>query len=560
MPRKRRPDQGPPIPRVRAACVYCKIKRLKCSETRPCLHCVSTAVQCLEVETTRRCRRTYHRTFSEDEIDSLSPSQDTLQPAYNLEDLSHAGNTRTSDYVQVDSSTDVQVYSAAAHVDVETVDVDLPIVGHTSTVVVLDKGLRATMDSFLEHPIFLSRPSTPTTLGLLDSHPEYRALWYHYTEILSCLHTSHEKSSNPIVRVLAPVALSSEPLLAVLLASSLENYRSLRGLEPDQEMLASLINKAVTGVQLDLERAEDGQVADTTLATVIALCDFEIVARKRATTSSWRVHLDGAKRIIALRGGPDQVKALSELNKFLLKWLAYFDIMSSMTSTSITAEPLFQGNYWMRSDYEQTYSVEDDVKLDPYMGFLQNVVPYFLEIGQLTRTKAEFDNSMNLRTANELYTRCREIENALLTSLGSIPSHDWMSETKVAVLIDCHDAFTYSTLIHLYRRVEAIPSQAEDVRNAVSHGLRHIQNSCTGDSTDIDASLLFPLFTFGCEACEVKDREFVLDRLHALGALGLGNVDRAIEVLVSVWESQVQSPGIEWTEILNMFHWEVNLA
>lgn len=568
MPRKRRPDQGPPLPRIRNACVRCREKRFKCSESKPCSHCLAADVPCtIHRSLKRRCTEAEHAeadTQREDDVVELT--RDDFLLADSFVTRSRLESVRLDDR----SDHEAIVYdstrgSAAGPKDGSESSVEDSSVLTTSA---------ASMDAFLETPIFLSRPSTPVTSRLLELNPQYRELWYHYTEILSNLHTPHEVSSNPIVQVLSPVAQSHDPLLAVLLASSLENYRSLRGLAPDEALLTTLINTAVVGVQRELTTTVDGKVGDETLATVIALCDFEVVARKRATTSSWRVHLEGARRLISLRGGPKCVVGRdSDFYQFLIKWLAYFDIMAALTNTNPDASPLFEGKYWLKAHGEDAVLEQEDFKLDPYMGFLQNVVPFFIEIGHLTKAKRHLQRALNLREAHELHLRCRLLESSLKDTLGTATGQAWMSPKKLSIMIDCHDAFVYSTMIHLYRRVEGLGSGTPDVRTAVIQGLAHIARSCQQEDDDddretIDSSLLFPLFTFGCEAASAAERAFVLDRLTALGALGLGNVDRAVEVLLSIWASSEGDDAwhdsdrqLDWDQILHMFHgWEVNLA
>lgn len=561
MPRKRRPDQGPPVPRIRTACSYCKVKRLKCSEDRPCNHCVAAGVGCVYVAPTKR-RRTLCSAVSSIELDTVQSVAQVVDRDLELGNPSQvlvAGIP--SDFL---SQRPEAIFDGILDRFDDTELSDRTPLCQASPGFLTDLLFADTevWESFLANPIFLSRPTTPVTSSLLDTHPQYRELWHHYTEVLCSLHTSHDKSTNPIIKILSPVAQSSDSLLAVLLACSLENYRSLRGLGPDEELLTTLINVAVRGVQKELANVQDGHsfIMDTTLATVIALCDFEVVARKRATTSSWRVHLDGAKHIISLRGGPETCNSATELYRFLLKWLAYFDIMSSMTSTEAFVDPLFQGNYWLQSGGHDGMN-EDEYKLDPYMGFLQDIVPFFKEIGDLARIRNGKGFLTNLREASLLHKRCRTIENSLKQSLGTVSGHNWMGAGRLAVLTECHDAFVYSTLVHLYRRVEGIPSEMSDVQFAVNRGLQHIVRSSQKVPSDVDSSLLFPLFTFGCETSIPSDKELVLDKLKALGALGLGNVDRAIEVLLAVWERHhSEGHALEWDEILKLFNWEVNLA
>ena len=532
MPRKRRADQGPPIQRCKNACQRCREKRFKCSDdVRPCLRCLQDDVECRP--SSARVRGKKRRVVNDRDSGT---NQNT--PAVN----------EPVDQVLYDSGTESQLTSESIRdqLDVTAIQSDL-----------YDNDEMTSLPS----SILPWTPTVPRTSSLLSSNSQYRMLWHHYVDTLACLHSSHDKTSNPIIRVLGPVAQSSESLLAVLLASSLENLRSLRGEKPDQELLTSLLNTAVHGIQREIAQSPSGMVSDQCLAAVIALCDFEIVARKRATTSSWRVHLEGAKKIIDLRGGPRSKSSDTDLWKFLMKWLAYFDIMSSITPTSSTSEPLFQGVYW-RSQNES--DEESEFRLDPYMSFLQDVMPMFFEISALMQEKRELNMKLplDLELASNLLHKCRLLEAKLYKTLGQVSGQAFIHPRKLNIMINCHDAFVQASLIHLYRRVEGLPSQAPVVRKAVAEGLCNIASSCQLNGEDfIDASLLFPLFTLGCEIFTDRERRYILDRLLGLQALGLGNVDRAIEVLQEIWSQPIEADkSLDWDDILGMFNWEVNLA
>lgn len=564
MPRKRRLDQGPPVPRCKNACLRCRTKRLKCSDRRrPCTCCIDAGVECLSAPPEHRGKRRQDVIARQRYI--LDDCNLEVSEEANLE-LARHDDYRSAECPSKSLANTIE--HGVRPLSTSTIIVDeecfSPPAQEMSSIATIYDSAEIT---HLPSIPLLWTPANTFSSTLLETAPHLKVFWHHYVNILACLHSSHEKSSNPIIRILGPIAQSSDTLLAVLLASSLDNYKSLRGEKPDQALLASLLNTAVVGIQTELSESRDGQVSDTCLASVIALCDFEVVARKRAASSSWRMHLEGARRIIQLRGGPQANQGPNpDLYRFLVKWLAYFDVMSSITPTSTTVEPLFEGVYWRQPSLGAHISEDDEAefRLDPYMSFLQDVMPMFFEIGVLTQRKQLLNakDNLNLRDADDLLKSCRMLEARLRMTLGKVSGQAFIGATKLNIMINCHDAFVQASLIHLYRRVEGLSSHNEIVRAAVGAGLCHIANSCFLEGEDfVDSSLLFPLFTLGCEVFETTERRYLLDRLRSLQALGLGNVDRAIDVLQVIWADQTMpETGPNWDDILGMFDWEVNLA
>ncbi|BFZ53220.1 hypothetical protein PYCC9005_000243 [Savitreella phatthalungensis] len=397
---------------------------------------------------------------------------------------------------------------------------------------------------------------TPGSSKLLENE-QLRMLWHHYLGTLAILHTPHGNSAvNPIITILGPFAVHSDSLLSVLLAASLENYCALRGQPPQMELLTTLINYAITQVSQELATMRDTQAPSIkTLATVVALCDYEVVARKRASSSSWTVHFDGAKRLVWCMGGP-RGEHDSPIFRFLIKWLAYFDISGSLTATR-KFQPLASGSYWTDGDAGESFS---EYSLDPYMGYILDVVPLSMEIGQLAeRRELLFTTSApDLRLVAELKEDAATLETKLCKRLGNMPVKQYITDPLLARQHShCHDAYVYASLIHLYRRVEGLEADSIEVETALERGVDHIRRSAgPGGDDDIDSSLLFTLFTFGCEIRAEADRNYLRRCLEQLHSFGLGNVDRAIEVLETVWFQRITN----WQQILALFEWEVNLA
>lgn len=106
---------------------------------------------------------------------------------------------------------------------------------------------------------------------------------------------------------------------------------------------------------------------------------------------------------------------------------------------------------------------------------------------------------------------------------------------------------------------------------AIHRCLARIQSFPLDDHCEYSA-LTFPLFITGCESDVVEHRDLIIDSLGKLqDNFGIGNVERAKEVLRILWERQdanaqvslgmgMNGQKVHWMDILEELQWELILA
>ncbi|KAF5680077.1 hypothetical protein FHETE_621 [Fusarium heterosporum] len=123
-------------------------------------------------------------------------------------------------------------------------------------------------------------------------------------------------SSNPFIVSWWPLALADQALFHVSIqtASLDEERRAQRGF-PISELLmvdsVSLVRKKIGSSLL--------AVQDETLNSVVTLAAIE---HGKGNIDASRAHIDGAKRIVDIRGGIDQVKQVSPLTARMIAWVS----------------------------------------------------------------------------------------------------------------------------------------------------------------------------------------------------------------------------------------------
>ncbi|KAI3579093.1 hypothetical protein IWW34DRAFT_805716 [Fusarium oxysporum f. sp. albedinis] len=123
-------------------------------------------------------------------------------------------------------------------------------------------------------------------------------------------------SSNPFIVSWWPLALADPALFHVSIqtASLDEERRAQKGF-PISELLmvdsVSLIRKKIGSSLLAIQ--------DETLNSVVTLAAIE---HGKGNIEASRAHIDGAKRIVGIRGGLDQVKQVSPLTARMIAWVS----------------------------------------------------------------------------------------------------------------------------------------------------------------------------------------------------------------------------------------------
>jgi hypothetical protein len=96
------------------------------------------------------------------------------------------------------------------------------------------------------------------------------------------------------------------------------------------------------------------------------------------------------------------------------------------------------------------------------------------------------------------------------------------SELENDEMIAIDQAFHWSAILHIYRRVLAKNQPSAEIDEAVDHLCNAIARIRPGSSTE--CSVLFPLFTAGCEVRDAEQRLEIMTRVMNFEAEGLKQV------------------------------------
>ena len=334
-------------------------------------------------------------------------------------------------------------------------------------------------------------------------------------------------------------------LLNLLLAySASHRARHLKQPEP-----ANRIALWVQDIFPSLSKALDDpteQLSDANLATAIMLASLEIISPNTFEVPiSWQVHLHIARQLILARG---VTQPTDQISYFLSRWFAYLDILGSL-SGGRSNEPLSSGKYWISDDQSTS---ENDFQIDCLTGFTSRCVVILAKVAELAREcdrqrvndRGEIDHSW--RASEVVRDKAERLRIDLRTARlhkyqgcphrNPDPAEDLRDSREMAAT---NDAFHWAGLIHLDRRVLGKTSDDAEVQLAVNKIINALDKIRRGGTAE--ASLVFPMFTAGCEATEEEERSKILERIQNVESSGMTQVREARMLMERVWDT-----GMPW--------------
>jgi hypothetical protein len=160
-------------------------------------------------------------------------------------------------------------------------------------------------------------------------------LYFHHflNHTAGCL-LPHNCASNPFRSILPIMAMQDEHLLNLLLAySACHRSRTLCQPEP-----TTRIALWVQDIFSHLRKALDDPsqiITNSILATAIMLASLEIISPNAfGVIVPWQSHLETARQMILMRGGPKGMRTESRkdrVSSFLWSWFAYLDVLGSLS-------------------------------------------------------------------------------------------------------------------------------------------------------------------------------------------------------------------------------------
>lgn len=287
-----------------------------------------------------------------------------------------------------------------------------------------------------------------------------------------------------------------------------------------------------------LGQIEESNV-DYVLASVLLFINFELIGSGK---NSWKVHADGAQRLINFLGslgGDDEVTPLSSMS-FLRKSLISDSLVYCILGSTLT--------------YSSTpnVSLHDSIALDAILEYAEsnNFVSCPAHLLRIMLKSSELSEILNDTPvfAQELSSLEQQVK-LLVRSAQKFDPFAWASSFQLTspyeeVMKRMHMASAHRSAVCLYV-VRVLPDSSPlirqsstsaivDIPGLVSDIIHHLSFIHLGDA--LFKSTCWPMFLAGVECEKLEDREWIKARLDALwDTLLWGYVRTAKEVLEVIW-------------------------
>jgi hypothetical protein len=350
------------------------------------------------------------------------------------------------------------------------------------------------------------------------------------------------------------MAVSYPPLLSALMALSAIHRNSLYSPNPLQgdipREIITLKASSISRLRSELLATTlDGNTREAVLATALTLCMCDIHSGADQPRS-WRLHLQGANAILSsISTGLSSNLEINTQGWLLKRWYTSIEVLAAISSKGLRDSGSLDISTLHRNEDMGNKNNNIEIILDDYFGFTTDLVALLKEIGVLAHERKLLSET-GMTTGNVVFSdRDLFTEGLLLESrIQSIITRDrnsapplypgvepYLSTKGIEELYLCNEAYQYTALIHVYRRIMGIPSTDSRVQNAVKQILKCVGGIQPSEGLSVYIVLVMPLFTAGQEAFG-EDRERVRERMKVLGEkLRLRNVWRSREILENIW-------------------------
>lgn len=415
----------------------------------------------------------------------------------------------------------------------------------------------------------------------LTNNPMNLLYFHHFLNHTARILVPHDCPENPFKTILPRMAVDNHNLLNLMLAYSACHRARLLGHKEPVNRIAHWVRDVFPSLRQTLEETQNAEISNANLATAIMLASLEIISPSSfGIAIPWQSHLGLARGIIRARGGPHSVSRKDPVMYFLTRWLAYLDVMGSL-SNRVAEEPLYEANYW-QSSYDGTSAKElsltdddgdddDDYTIDCLLGFTTRCIYILAQIASLARQCAPHrinnqkaivnenwrPSAEMLKKADKLkadlekarnheHKQCHHhspvLSKATLT-YAPPPSQNETSMKEAEESIATNDAFHWAGKVHLLRRVCNLPKSDPEVKHAVDQIMKQLHTLRQLGSAE--ACSLFPIFTAGVETEDKLYRAEIMSRLKGAEGLGMCQVSRARKIMEECYKT-----GANWETLV----------
>lgn len=400
----------------------------------------------------------------------------------------------------------------------------------------------------------------PREIQLLEHlPPRNQALLHHFITKASLI-TPNKYLQEQICAQIMPIALQNPSLMyATLALAALHKMTLLNGVPENfmpETAVANLMYHSLQSLSHELREARSVADRYALLHTIRSLCVCEIYSGK--ADPAWRTHVEGAKaiadsiskeRALTSNHGNSIADVLSERSgEVTSKWYFSIEALTALTERGLATgqvEPRERRRPGPRPLISQYETNHEEIYLDLYTGYSSDLNTAFKEIGAAAweRRRLNTRNHDWTRIASNSHRRYsspveestilyasplsspsdpsldesaaalsaadieveaswleqsvlsmirRDYENGLRIPLGVSLTRDELKQFSA-----CNRAYQYSALIHIYRRVKGLQSDANDVQNCVRQILDAVTSILPVTELSPWVLLTTPIFTAG---------------------------------------------------------------
>jgi hypothetical protein len=307
-----------------------------------------------------------------------------------------------------------------------------------------------------------------------------------------------------------------------------------------------LLQTPLKGLQGALASTTEARV-DTTLATTMSLLLHDIISNDKR---HWRIHLSGAREIIAYRHRNGYLSLQgSEILTFLVKWFTYLNVIAGTTSRNINEFNDYPASVPLYEDHDDGDNTEswDSPKFDILRGLRSQVLPVFRRISKLAQQRRVLSlNNIHPERDENFFTAIESLESELDYAETEI---SWInrlnSAPAITYLSACNTAYYSAARLYIQRNLRDLTST--ECCKTVEQVFRAIQIVPVGEHLEL--SLLFPLFLAAVEA-KGNLRNYALYRMNILEDKTMGPAHCGKKVMLQTWERRDIDENIRWEDVM----------
>lgn len=402
-------------------CARCKRRRQKCTETRPsCKRCLDAAVPCYYLTVLKWDGR-----VPRDKQPSRSKCMNLAESRFDPDNVPSTDPTpQSGHYVPPEQS-------------------------HTAPVWICQSPMHG--------------------LSLLDRLASSQKLLLHHFVTHSSMISSHSYLRERMCEQVS-VALEIPSLLDATMALAALHRMSLLddpsdGFTPEP-VVSDLINRSLRNLRREIETHAPNI---NHLHTIRTLCVCEIYSGK--ADCAWRVHVNGAKAVLTSSASQKEQYLWHQADWLSLRWYESIQSLGALTENFLRAkrtDHLAQDHDWLLQPDSDSYS------FDLYTGYSSDLNMVFRDIGRSIKDAGsggqwnEQTSPKSLRDkAYSLEVTVRDMISRDATEGLRFPLDISLSEHEAEHFAVCNEAYQYSALIHILRKLQKRPASSSEVQACV---------------------------------------------------------------------------------------------